>query len=294
MKPVIFAAPGNGDLAARIARISGGDLGEVTFRRFPDGEDYLRLHTSVAGRPVVVVQTLHRPADKALPLLFLGSAARDQGATRVGLVAPYLAFMRQDHRFHDGEGLTSAYFARLVSSTFDWLVTVDPHLHRWSALADVYSIPARVVASAPAIAAWLGREIPAPYLVGPDAESAQWVGAVAAAAGVPHTVLTKVRRGDRQVEVSAFDVARCAGRTPVILDDIISTGSTMIETIRRLDGLPPPVLVGVHAVFADGAEAALRAAGCARIVTTSTITHATNEIDVGDLVAAAAAELIRG
>ncbi len=292
MRPVIFAAPGNGDLAAHIAARCGADLGEATFRRFPDGEDYLRLHTPVAGRQVAIVQTLHRPADKVLPLLFFAHAAHDLGAERVGLVAPYLAFMRQDHRFQEGEGLTSAYFGRLLSDSFDWLVTVDPHLHRLDSLAEVYYIPTALVTSAPDIAAWLTAEVDRPYLIGPDAESAQWVEAVAAAAGAPHTVLDKVRRGDRDVEVSPFDPSCCAGHTPVILDDIISTGSTMVQTMRYLAGLPAAVLVGVHAVFAEGTEEALRAAGAGRLATTTTIAHPTNAIDISDRIAAEVARML--
>jgi ribose-phosphate pyrophosphokinase len=124
--------------------------------------------------------------------------------------------------------------------------------------------------------------VKAPLLVGPDAESEQWVRAVAADAGAPYRVLTKVRRGDTDVDVSLPDIAGVAERTPVLVDDIISTGATMAAAVRHLrrQGLPPPICLGVHAVFATGSYDALRAAGAAQIVTTNTIAHETNAIDV--------------
>src|SRR5688500_12951138 len=126
-KPVLIPMPGNEAMAAGLAAALGADVGELETRRFPDDETYLRLKTDVSGRSVAVICTLDRPDDKFLPLAIAAATARDLGAARVGLVAPYLAYMRQDRQFKEGEGITSAHFARLLSSAFDWLVTVDPH-----------------------------------------------------------------------------------------------------------------------------------------------------------------------
>ena len=195
--------------------------------------------------------------------------------------------MRQDKRFHDGEGVTSAYFARTLSASIDWLVTVDPHLHRRKSLAEIYSVPAVAVHAAPLLAEWIAGAVERPLLVGPDAESGQWVAAVAAAAGAPSVVLEKIRRGDRHVSVSVPDVERWRDHTPVLVDDIVSTGRTLIETIGHLKraGMRPPVCVAVHGVFARDAYDELRAAGAARVVTTNTIHHPSNAIDVAPLLA---------
>jgi ribose-phosphate pyrophosphokinase len=284
---IVVAAPGYEGPAAALAERLGAAVAPSVVHRFPDGECLVRIDGELAGRDVVVVSGLERPAERLLPIVFLAGTARDLGARRVGLVAPYLAFMRQDSRFHPGEGLTSTYFARLLGGAIDWLCTVDPHLHRWSSLDLVYPIPTQVVHAAPAIAAWLTANVEAPLLIGPDAESAQWVDAVAALAGCPRVVLTKTRRGDRDVTVSPPDLTDHGQRQPVILDDIISTGRTMIETIRHLrgDGVRPPVCVGVHGVFADRAHDELLAAGAARVVTCDTIAHPSNQIAIGALLA---------
>lgn len=285
----MFALPENEGFVSTLTERLGASTGDLVLRRFPDGECYHRVGTDVEGRAVVLVCTLHRPDDKVVPLLLVSGTLRDLGAASVGLVAPYLAYMRQDRVFQAGEGVTSAIFARFLSGLFDWLVTVDPHLHRRGSLSDIYRIPAVAVHAAPEIAAWIGDQVASPLLVGPDAESAQWAAAVAAKAGAPHVVLEKTRRGDREVEISVPDVDRWRSHTPVLVDDIISTARTMIETISHLKaaGLPAPICVGVHAVFADRAYEDLLVAGASRVVTCNTIPHPSNAIDVSGSVARA-------
>lgn len=283
MRPVLLALPGNEPQAAALARELGADLGTVMVHRFPDEETYVRLQTPVGGRDVILVCTLDRPDGKLLPLLFLAETARELGAFRIGLVAPYLAYMRQDRRFHDGEAVTSASFARVLSRALDWLVTVDPHLHRRAALSELYTIPSTVVHAAPDVARWIRHRVRRPLLVGPDVESGQWISAVAELAGAPAVVLRKDRRGDRDVAVSVPDLTAWRGRTPVLVDDIISTARTMIDTVVQLRaaGLPPPVCIGVHAVFAGDSHEELLAAGAGRLVTCDTIAHPSNQITLG-------------
>jgi ribose-phosphate pyrophosphokinase len=297
-RPVVLSFPGNDTMADAIARSLGAERVAVHLRRFPDGETLASLDAAgasgLAGRDVVLVATLDRPDPKLVPVALIAGAARDHGARRVVLVAPYLAYLRQDAVFAPGQGVSARHFARLVAAAADALVVVDPHLHRLDSLDDVFGIPSRVVQSAPALARWVAAHVERPVLVGPDEESAQWVSEVAHRAGCPHVVLRKIRRGDRDVEVSAPGLDPADGRTPVIVDDIASTGHTIAQAVRGLvrAGHPAPLCVAVHGVFADDALAVLRTAGVARVVTTNTIPHPTNAIDVSGLVAEGAAELL--
>jgi len=284
---LVIPMPGNEALAQSLARRLDLEIGTLEMRHFPDGESYLRYRRAVEGKAVILVCTLDRPDEKFLPLIFAAGAARDLGATEFGLVAPYLAYMRQDRRFEPGEAVTSAYFAKALGRWVDWLVTVDPHLHRRSDLSEIYAIPSAALHAAPLISAWIREHVPNAVLIGPDSESEQWVAAVAKDAGAPFVVLQKTRRGDRDVEVSVPHVARWKTSTPVLVDDIISTGRTMIETVGHLKqaGLPPPVCIGVHGIFAGSALQDLLDAGTERIITCNTIPDATNAIDVTELIA---------
>jgi ribose-phosphate pyrophosphokinase len=285
--PLLFPLPGNEEVARRIAVLVGGEVGQLETRSFPDGEQYTRVLSDVDQRETAIVCTLRQPSESFLPLAFLADALHDLGALRVGLVAPYLAYMRQDARFSSGEAVTSRSFADLISSRIDWLVTVDPHLHRLTGLSDVYSIPAIAAHAAGDLGLWIAANVDSPFIIGPDAESAQWANDIARAADAPSTVLTKVRRGDTDVVESIPDLAGNRHRSPVLVDDIISTGRTMLAAIAHLNeqGARPASCVGVHAVFAADAYVALRDAGAVRIATTNTIPHPSNAIDVMRLIA---------
>ncbi|MGC1818242.1 MAG: ribose-phosphate pyrophosphokinase [Casimicrobiaceae bacterium] len=294
MTPVVFAFPGHAGLSRELQAATGAMAGTLVLHRFPDGESYVRLDTPVAGREAVFVCSLDDPDAKLLQLLFAVAAAKDLGAVRAGIVAPYLAYMRQDTRFKPGEAISSATVGKLVSGVADWLITVDPHLHRNASLDAVYAIPSRVVQAAPAISAWIVANVAKPLLVGPDAESGQWVAQVASAVNAPCIVLDKTRHGDRDVTVSMPSAEQFRDRTPVLVDDIVSTAHTMIAAIARLReaGLAAPVCIGVHALFADDSYTELQAAGAARIVTCNTVPHASNAIDVDAAISAAVRALL--
>ncbi len=291
---IVFGFGGGEPAAAQVAKELGWRLGRAEHHRFPDGESLVRVLDPVGGaRQTVVVCPLDRPDEKTVPLVFLGRTLRELGAGRVGLVAPYLAYMRQDKRFRPGESLSNRLYADMLSSAFDWVTTVDPHLHRIAGLESLFRVPARVQHATAPLGVWIARNVENPFLIGPDDESRQWVAAVAAHAGARYAVLEKVRRGDRDVEIrmpAGFDLA---GRTPVLVDDIISTGRTMIETVRllRAQGSANPVCVGVHAVFAGNAWEDLKAAGAGRIVTTDAIPHPTNAISLAPLLAEGVREM---
>lgn len=288
---LLLALPGNEEFAQRLAGEMSAAFEVVETRRFPDGESYVRLPCETAGRVVDFVCTLVNPDEGFLRLVFAADAARELGATQVNLVAPYLAYMRQDCRFRPGESISSASFARLLSSTFDRLVTVDPHLHRHHSLSDVYSIRADALQSAPLLADWIGANVQRPLVIGPDEESEQWAGAIAAHINAPHVVLRKVRHGDRHVEIELPGLERWQGCQPVLVDDIASSGRTLAVAARSLAqcGYPRPVVAVVHALFAGDALDTLSPL-CSRIVSTDAVPHPTNAIALAPLVAGALKE----
>jgi len=286
-RPLFVALPGHENLATSLCTALGAERCELELRQFPDGETYVRYISPVEGRDVIILAALDRPDAKFLPLVFAMATARELGTKRVGLVAPYLPYMRQDRRFQPGEAVTSAHFARVLSPQIDWLVTVDPHLHRRAGLSEIYSVPSTVLHAAPLMSEWIRQQVPNPLIVGPDSESAQWVAAVAEGAGAPYVVLEKARRNDHEVKVTLPDMGRWRGRTPVLIDDIVSTAQTMIETAHQLiaGGFVAPVCVAIHGIFAGAAYRNLIDAGAAEVVTCNTVLHESNAIDVTPLLA---------
>lgn len=286
MNAVIFGFPGNERLAESLSG-AGLELGRLHLAPFPDGETHLRLDTEVKGRDVVLVCSLDRPDEKLLPLVFAAGAARELGARRIGLVAPYLAYLRQDARFRAGEAITSKHFAQVLNDHLDWLLCVDPHLHRYKSMRELYSIPATVVHAAPDVAQWIKGNVDNPVILGPDSESEQWVSEVARLADAPFAVFEKLRKGDRDVEITMPHAHRWREHTPVLVDDIISSGGTMMAAVRLLtgEGLRAPVCIGIHAVFAQGAYAKLQVCGAADVITCNTVFHTSNAIDVHPAIA---------
>lgn len=283
----LFVFPGHEQLGLSICNQAGLQLGEMTVRHFPDGESYVRIHTNIEGHEVYLLCSLDRPDTKAMALLFFAETAREMGAESIRLIAPYLGYMRQDKQFQPGEAVTSPIFAHFLSRYFDALITIDPHLHRTHALGEIYTIPTKVLHANLLVADWIRDNISRPLLIGPDEESQQWVEIIAERANAEYIVLKKERFGDREVHVSFPDLAAYHDLMPVLVDDIISTAQTMIQTIKQIKGQHPLSItcVGIHAVFAEQSFQALKAVGVERIVTSNTIPHISNQIDVSMILA---------
>jgi len=284
---VCFSLPGNEEITKKLAGKMNVEIGKTVVRKFPDGETYVRILSDVKNKQVVLICTLHEPDEKILPIYFLSQTSKLLGAKKVCLVAPYLAYMRQDKIFNSGEGVTAKYFGKLLSKIVDGIITVDPHLHRIKSLSKIYDIPNTTIHVADEISKWIKINIKNPVLIGPDKESKQWVSVVAKNAEAPFIVLKKIRYSDKLVKVSIPELDRYKNATPVLVDDIISTGHTMIETVNHLkkEGMKPVVCIGIHAVFAGNSYKELSDCGVEKIVTCNTITHPSNAIDLTNILA---------
>lgn len=284
--PIIFALFGYDDLAKNIAGQLNYEIGNISLHQFPDDEVVVRINSHVADREVIFVASLDRPNPKILPLLFASQTAKRLGASKITLIAPYLAYMRQDMEFHAGEGISSQYFAKLISNYFDKLITIDPHLHRLHDLNQIYSIPTTVLHATDNISAWIQANIKNRVLIGPDMESVQWVEEIAHKSKSPYLILEKLRKSDTEVEISNPNLDEYRTATPILVDDIISTAMTMVETVRHLKSIKmkSPVCIGVHAVFANNAYQDLINSGVYSIVTCNTIKHPSNKIDVSNII----------
>lgn len=294
---LVLALSGGATLAAagRVAELLEVAVDQLETRRFPDGESLVRVPRCAPTS--ILYETLDHPDRKLVRLLLAASALRDLGARRLVLVAPYLCYMRQDCAFRRGEAISQRVVGGLLAERFDRIVTVDPHLHRISRLAEALpGIEADALAAAPLMADALGSATGAPPLVvGPDAESRPWVEAVAGPRNLDMTIAVKRRAGDRSVEIELPDPDRVRGRRAVIVDDIVSSGATIVRLARVLQnaGASSVEAMVTHCLASHDDLRTLREAGVARIVATDSVAGADGLDEVIELAPLLARSLMK-
>ncbi len=267
--------------ALELASLSNATAQMVYRHLFPDGELKLRLPAELP-ESVAIFHTLNNPNQKLIELLFSARAARIAGVKHLTLIAPYLAYMRQDMAFSPGEIVSQHIIGDLLACLFDALITVDPHLHRVSTLAQAVPVKnALVVSAAPLMGSFAALQRVNPILMGPDEESLQWVARAALPYHLDFAVAKKVRKGDRDVEITlpSIDVR---GRSVVLLDDIVSSGHTLARAAELLlvAGAKTVDVVVTHALFNGSALELVKGAGVSHVWSTDCIIHQSNAISI--------------
>lgn len=267
--------------ARALATALGYDYADVSVHRFPDGESLVTVPNRVS-KTALFFRSLNDPNAKLVELLLAIEAARRHGCKRVVLVAPYLCYMRQDMEFQPGQAVSQKIIGALLSEWVDDLITVDPHLHRTHRLSAVLPYCSSVAKSAaPLLGEFLRQQSCDGVLVGPDEESRQWVEQVAQICGLDFVIAGKERLGDRAVKVT-LPAYTYQNRNAILVDDVISSGKTMMETATalRAAGINQVDALCTHALFAPGAEEGMRAAGIRHIWSTTAIPHTTGIVDL--------------
>lgn len=283
---VVHAFVRDGPRARRLARVLGEAFAPIGLHRFPDGE------SSVSAAPAAKVSclyaTLNRPDARLTPLLMAADALRRRGAERLILAAPYLPYLRQDKVFAPGQALSRDVFGGVIGAAFDKVVTVQAHMHRTRDLGAAFGGKPVVNLSAVELLARAGGWTD-PVFVAPDIEAESWARAAAATIGGDWTGFEKVRDGDREVRVGPARADAVRGRRTVILDDICSSGATLISAAASLfaAGAASVDVAIAHALFSTEVQSRLREAGIGRILSTDSIPHPTNAARLAPLLAQA-------
>jgi ribose-phosphate pyrophosphokinase len=284
----VLGFPEETDQARALAAELDVPLEIVDVHHFPDGESRLQLPDRLPTR-VVICRSLDRPNAKLVELMLAAEGARALGARELTLVAPYLCYMRQDRAFAPGEVVSQRIVGRFLAERFDALVTVDPHLHRVSSLAEAVPVGRAVALSAaPAMGRFLAARKVHPLLMGPDRESQQWVRTVAEVAGLEYGVASKTRSGDRSVEITLPERSY-RGLDVVLVDDLASTGRTLAVAARalRAAGAARVDVLVTHALFFGDALQDLEGAGVGEIWSSDSVPHPSNAFALAPLLAEA-------
>ncbi len=269
------------ELAGQAARAMGMALAVVERHRFPDGEMRLRLPAGLPAR-VVLWRGLQQPNEKLVEVLLAAQTARTLGAKHLTLVAPYLAYMRQDIAFNPGEAISQRIVGGFLAGLFDAIITIDPHLHRVATLHEAMPVKDAIALSgAPLLADHIATQRQNPLLMGPDEEALQWVALAAQHHGWDHAVCRKTRHGDCEVDIELPDVP-LAGRVVVLMDDVASSGHTLARAAVKLRaaGARSVDVAVTHALFAPGAVQLVRSSGVGEIWSTDCISHPSNAVSI--------------
>ena len=274
-------------LAQKVAKKAKAAYSPLFVNKFPDGELYARFQASLKGKDVVLVQSFYGEINDALvEVVFAAKTAKELGAKKVSLAAPYFPYLRQDKRFKPGEAISSHIVGKLLSNYLDEIYIMDPHLHRDKTLDHIFHIKSHRLSADPLIAQYIKKKIPNPVIIGPDWESYKWAKKTALMIGVDYTILEKTRYSSRHVDVKFTQPIHLKGKTAVIVDDIVSSGHTLLETIKDLHKLKARkiVCICVHGIFAENALQKLWRAG-SKVVSCNTIPNKATGIDVSGILA---------
>lgn len=285
----IVGGSGSDALATRVALELGLKATRLEIRRFPDGEKYLRVLEDVKGEDIVAIQSIHHaPDDLLFEYLLLVDTLKDLGAKKVVSFIPYFAYARQDERFHSGEALSFKTVCKLVESVgTDEVYTIDTHQHRVLKSSDVFSIPSHNLSAMPLLADYISKTggLKKPLVIGPDAEAEQWAKIAAERMGADYDVFEKKRLGDENVEVRPRKVST-KDRDVLIVDDIISTGGTIVEALKTLfsQGAKRIEVACTHPILVSGALSKIYEAGAQNVIGTDTVPSPISYVSVAPLI----------
>jgi len=287
---IVMGGSGSQGLAARVAHKMGSVFGNVEIKTFPDGEKYLRIHTPVEGKEVVLIQTMGFMPDRLLmEMLFLTETLKELGASKITGVIPYFAYSRQDTSFKRGEVVSFRVVSKLLEfSGIDELYTVDLHLHRITDAESLFNIPCHNLTAMGVIGEFIKENYSLldPKVLAPDEEAEQWAKAMSEKLGVEYAVMRKVRKGPTEVEIST-DELDVDGRDVVIVDDIISTGGTMATaiSIAKRAGARNVLVACTHPLLIGGALSLIHQAGALEVIGTDTVPSTVRVVSIDKLLA---------
>ncbi len=269
-------------LAAALADATGRDMAAVDRTRFPDGELLVEIESTPGDAAIVVASTTSSEAH--MDLLLLQDALREAGVSDLTTVVPYLGYARQDTAFEAGQPVSVRPVARAIGAGTDRVITVNPHEDE---VIEHFEVPATAVDAIGRLVDALPSDLTDPLFLAPDGAARGLAATLRESYGRGTSDhLEKTRHSERRVEVAPTD-ADGADRDVVLVDDIISTGSTMVEAVRSLrDRTPERILATcVHPLLVEDAYGRLSRAGVDGVYGTDTIEHPVSAVSVAPTIA---------
>jgi ribose-phosphate pyrophosphokinase len=269
----IFAGRANVALATSVAVEMGARLGACSVERFPDGELSVRLDEPVRGREVLIIQPTSPPVnDHLIELLAFADACRRASAAHITAVMPYFGYARADKRHGRREPITASMVAALMQAVgVNHVVTIDLHAPQ---IEGFFHIPVDSLTTAPVMVEALRPGLPPDIVVvSPDAGRVRMATEYARLLGAPVAVLHKERASGVETRITRL-VGDVRDRPCLIIDDMISTGGTIAESVEALldAGARPEIIVAAtHGLLLAGAREKLARAVTREVLVTDTV-----------------------
>lgn len=284
----IIAGPSSLDLATAIAKHLDAELVPVDLRIFPDGESKIKMRR-VDKDYCIVVQSTYPPTDRhLLQALMMIKRCSEDGAANVCAVMPYMAYSRQDRAFLDGEVVSMALVAKLIETAgTKRLITVDIHS---PASLSYFTIDTQNISAVGLLADYAAVKIKpnAPIVVSPDMGGAKRAVKFARMLGTDMVALKKSRDKDTaEVIIEEKELnSSVVGRDLILLDDMISTGESIVEACRFLRRYKPNKIYAIctHALLIGDATTRIKAAGVEEIISTNSVPGINAKVDLAPLI----------
>jgi len=284
----IIAGPSSLDLATAIAKDLDAELVPVDLRIFPDGESKIRMRKTDKDY-CIVVQSSYPPTDRhLLQALMMLKRCSEDGAANVCAVMPYMAYSRQDRAFLDGEVVSMALVAKLIETVgTNQLITVDIHS---PASLSYFTIETQNISAVDLLADYAAVKIKpnAPIVVSPDMGGAKRAAEFAKMLGTDMVALTKSRdKNTAEVFIEEKELnSNVVGRDLILLDDMISTGESIVEACRFLRRYKPNKIYAIctHALLIGEATTRIKAAGVEEIISTNSVPGTNAKVDLAPLI----------
>ncbi|WP_423792343.1 ribose-phosphate diphosphokinase [Methanocaldococcus indicus] len=271
------------NLAYEVSTILNADYIRVEFKRFPDNEIYVRILDEINDDKAVIIATQRYQNDAIVESFLLYDALRDEGVKDIILVAPYLAYARQDKKFNPGEAISIRILAEIYSKMFKEVVTVNPHEEH---IKEFFSIPFVSLDAVPKLAEYFKDKLENPVVLGPDQGALRFAKSAAEVLNAEYDYLEKTRITPTEIKIAPKNID-VKDREVLIVDDIISTGGTVATAAKMMleQGAKKIYAACVHPVLIGDAVNKLYHSGIVEVVGTNTFSSEVSKVSVAEVIA---------
>ena len=287
---MILPGPSSIELGKKIADTLNLDIVDVEYKIFSDGESKIQINSDVSNKNIVLIQSTYPPVDQHIIQTLLISRQLNKLDAKTFLVSPYFGYSRQDKEFLNGEIISS----KIISELFEFVgikefMTVDIHS---KLCLEYFNIPKYNISAIPILADYIKNSISIDKIkndiivVSPDLGGSDRVTDFSKLLGTENIVLDKHRdRTTGELTINSKEI-ELENKTVIILDDMISTGGTIIKTSELLSklGVNEIIAICTHAILLDDSQKRIEKSGVNRIIATNSIPNNITNIDITSII----------